>query len=63
MSSLASALLVPNGLAFQTDAMLFQHLHALVLTTEDAGEVAMAKTHLFFNISSMLGVCIDGGYL
>ncbi len=43
--------------------MLLWHLHALVLTQEDAGEVAMAKTHLFLNISSVLGVSVDGGYL
>ncbi len=43
--------------------MLIQHLRALVLTKEDAGEVAVAKTHLFLNISSVLGVSVDGGYL
>ncbi len=40
-----------------------QHLHALVLTKEDAGELEIAKTHLFLNISSVLGVSVDGGYL
>ena len=59
----ASALLVPSGLSFLTNAMLLQHLHALVLTQEGAGEVAIAKTHLFLNISSVLGVSVDGGYL
>jgi hypothetical protein len=46
-----------------TNAVRIQHLHAAMLTNEDAGEVAMATTHLFLNISSVLGVCINGGYL
>jgi len=43
-----------------TNAVRIQHLHAAMLTNEDAGEVAMAITHLFLNISSVLGVCING---
>ncbi len=63
MSSLASAALVSSGLSFQTNAVLIQHLYAVMLTKEDAGEGAMAKTHLFLDISSVLGVSVDGGYL
>ena len=46
-----------------TNAVRIQHLHAAMLTNEDAGEVAMATTHLFLNISSVLGISVDGGYL